>query len=163
MSMVVYLRRATPEQVSALATGSLQLESVMFDGPKDGLFDCEKAWHALHFMLTGHSGHSDHPLSVLETGDENLIGTDDLGLGGYWLIEPSQVRRFAAELEVLSDAEIAKRYDPVAMATEHVYLSDMFEEEGDAALPYVMQGVPKLRAVSRAAADAGDYLIGILS
>ena len=160
--MVAYLRRATPETVSALATGSLKPQTVMFDGPEDGLIDCDKAWHALHFMLTGDPGHSDHPMSVLVRDDAYLIGADEVGLGGYWLIEPAQVQRLHAELDGLTDEAIARRYDPVAMAAEHVYLSDMFEEEGGAALPYVMQGVPKLRAVSRAAADAGDYIIGML-
>lgn len=164
MSMVVYLYRATAAEVTNFAAAPDAVHETIFDQSADGrVVDFDKAWHALHFILTGDSGKTDHPLSLLVATDEDLIGTDENGLGGYWQADPARVRAFADALAAISDDELARRYDPAAMVAEYVYLSDLFEEEGEQALPYVMQGVPALRRFADQAAQDSNYVIGILS
>ncbi|MEG3147004.1 DUF1877 family protein [Sphingomonas sp. RT2P30] len=161
MGMVAYLRPATSEEVAALAADPDLLASFMFEG-EGGTIDFDKAWHALHFMLTGNSGRTDSPASILATDDEHLLGTDEFGLGGYWLILPQQVKAFATELAGITDDDLAGRFDPTAMVDQHVYLSDMFAEEGSDALPYIMQGIPALRELTLKAGDEDAYIVGSL-
>ena len=164
MSMIVYLREATLTDVSGLASDPSKLGDFMFAARPDGSdpVDFDKAWHALHFMLTGESGYSDSPLSVLTTTDDHLRGTDEFGLGGYWLIESDRVRAFANELTAISDEQLASRYDPQAMLAAHIYMGDVFADEGNEALPYVMQGVVELRKLAARAAGAGDSIVGCM-
>ena len=163
MGMVVYLRRASADEVARLDQEPGSIDEVLFsEGSSDRLIDFDKAWHALHFMLTGESGVAAHPLNLLVASEEELRGADEMGFGGYWLAEPGDVHRFAASLSELSDEAIASKYDPAAMSTEHVYLSDVFEEEGAEALPYILQGLPRLRALAAKASHNNDYIIGAL-
>ena len=164
MSMVNYLRRATADEVAGLSADPSQLSELVFsEAHEDRVIDFDRAWHALHFLLTGYSGWSEHPLNMLVTDDAHLIGTNEHGFGGYWLIDPAGVRTFADALAEISDDDLASRYDPAAMTAEYIYMSDVFEEEGSEALPYIMQGVPDLRNFARAAADDGNYVIGVAS
>ncbi|PKP93684.1 MAG: DUF1877 domain-containing protein [Alphaproteobacteria bacterium HGW-Alphaproteobacteria-16] len=164
MSMVVYLRRATADEVANLVANPGAVHETIFSESADGrLVDFDKAWHALHFMLTGDAGKTEHPLSVLVATDEDLIGTDENGFGGYWQFDPVRIRAFADALAAISDDELAQRYNPAAMVTEYVYLADLFEEEGEEALSYVMQGVPALRRFADEAVRDNNYVLGILS
>lgn len=163
MGMVVYLYRATADEVENLAAAPDTVHEIIFDeGNEDRLVHFDKAWHALHFMLTGDAGSTGHALDLIISGEE-LLGTDENGFGGYWLASPAKVRAFAEALAALSDGALAARYDPAAMDAEQVYLADVFEEEGDEALPYILQGVPALRKFAREAADGGNHVIGVLS
>ncbi|MEN3747149.1 YfbM family protein [Sphingomonas sp. HF-S3] len=164
MGMVVYLRRLTAEQLKGIQENPEDLERFVFSG-EDGteVIDFDKAWHALHFMMTGNAGMTSHPLSVLVADDRNMIGTDELGLGGYWLLDPQRVDQFARTLEQLSDDDLIKTFDPTRMVADNVYLSEFFVEEAEEALPYIMQGVPRFRAFAEAASRDGDHVIGILS
>jgi hypothetical protein len=97
MSMIAYIRAASQEEVATLAADPARLDAIMFKS--DGkTIDFDKAWHALHFMLTGDSGRTDHPASILLTDDDHLHGADEMGFGGYWLIAPDQVKAFAGQL-----------------------------------------------------------------
>ena len=163
MGMVAYLCRASADEVGAVRNNPDSVDDFIFDDARAGrCVDFDKAWHALHFMLTGEAGSTDHPLNLLVASDPELEGTDELGFGGYWLTEPDRVRRFSAALSEISDVDLAGRYDPAAMVAEDIYLSDVFEDEGLEALPYVLQGVAGLRRLAAEAAQGGDYIIGIL-
>ncbi|WP_252492921.1 DUF1877 family protein, partial [Escherichia coli] len=83
MGMVVYLYRATADEVAGLAAApDMVHETIFAEDAGERLVDFDKAWHALHFMLTGDAGSTDHPLSILVGTDEELIGTDEHGFGG---------------------------------------------------------------------------------
>ena len=163
MGMVAYLCRASAEEVGDVRSNPDSVDDFAFDEARaDRLVDFDKAWHALHFMLTGEAGSTDHPLNLLVASDPEMEGTDELGFGGYWLAEPDRVRRFSAALSEISDEALAGRYDPTAMVAENIYLSDVFEDEGVEALPYVLQGVAGLRRLAAEATRHGDYIVGIL-
>jgi triphosphoribosyl-dephospho-CoA synthetase len=69
---------------------------------------------------------------------------------------------FNSALKNLSDEDIEKRYDPKAMDEAQLYASDIFADEGDEALDYVMQGIPQLRTFAeKCAATNSGALVGI--
>ncbi|WP_176595123.1 MULTISPECIES: YfbM family protein [Sphingobium] len=163
MGMVAYLRQASTEEVAAIRKHPSTIDDFLFPEIEDGrLVDFDKAWHALHFMLTGEIGSTDHPLNLLVAGDAELFGTDENGFGGFWLAEPDRVSVFASTLSQISDEEIAARYNPERMSAEQIYLSDVFEDEGAEALPYVLQGLPSLRRLVIQASQSGAYIVGAL-
>jgi len=166
MSMVLYLRRATSEDVARLEEDPEELVPFVFEEEEESeaVVDFDQAWHALHFMLCGDMGRTSHPLSVMLGNDEGLKGTE-AHFYGYWVITPDEVRAFDSALSALSDQDIAARYDPDAFAEHHLFGAGIFLEEGEESgetLSYIMQGVPALRRMTRAAAAANDYIISTI-
>jgi hypothetical protein len=164
MSIVIYLREATPNDVSMLIHEPDKIDVFVHEGlgecPNRESIDFDKAWDALHFMLTGVRGYSESPLNILYPSESSFHGGDEQGYGAFWIIEPKQVLEFNQALNALSDVELSGRYRPAEFVTANVYLSDAFEEEGLEALPYVMQGVPDLRKLADRAALAGNFIVG---
>jgi hypothetical protein len=162
MGMILLLRRATSKDVARLDGDPEEIVPFVLEDESGQVIDFDKAWHALHFMLCGDMGRTSNPLSALLGDDAGLKGTE-AHYYGYWAISPDEVRAFDEALSALSDQDIAARYDPDAFAAHNLYGADIFVDEGDEALPYVMQGLPSLRAMTRAAAGANDYIISTIS
>ena len=163
MGMVIYLRRASPSELQKARAQPDIVQDFAFQTEDPNLIvDFDKAWHALHHLFTGSGDATDSPLSILidKTAE---IGADEHGFGGFWIIEPARMKAFSDALSSLDDAALAAKYDPAAMDREQVYLSDVFVEEGDEALDYVMQGVPALRKFAQNCVQNGDGAIKILA
>ena len=160
--MNLYLRRATSEDVARLEGDPEELVPFMFEEEEESeaVVDFDQAWHALHFMLCGDIGRTSSPLSVMVGNDEGLKGTE-AHFYGYWVITPDEVRAFDGALSALSDEDIAARYDPDAFAQHNIHGADFLADE-EGVRPYIMQGVPSLRRMTRAAAEANDYIISTI-
>jgi hypothetical protein len=115
--------------------------------------DLDKQWHGVHHLLTGSAGATDDPLSIIIGGFEE-VGPDN-GYGPAWIIPAEAIASCHARLSLLGDDELRTRFDPQAMAIENVYLADLFIEEGDEALGFLMEDIRRLRAfVAKAAAQS---------
>jgi hypothetical protein len=164
MGMVLCLRGASLDVVETLRADTALADNFLFDQAAyeaEELIDFDKAWHALHFLFTGTAEESSLPLSLLPDKAEQ-VGTDN-GYGPPWILSPAQVAAFHAAFSVLTDADLAARYDPEAMAAAQVYLADSLVDEGDEGFEYVMQSVPQLRALMQRWADAGWSVVGIIT
>ena len=164
MGMVIYLRRASPADIARLTSDAADWEDFAFEqgDPVADLIDFDKAWHALHYMLTVAEYDTVNPLGII-AGNGEMFGTDENGYGGFSIISPDAMAAFNTALSALSDEALAKRYDPAAMAKADIYLSDVFLDEGNEALEYVVQGLPRLRIFAASCAAAGDGALRILS
>lgn len=79
----------------------------------------EKAWHALHFLLTGSAGPTPTALgSALLGGEETAV---DLGYGPVRILAPDDVATVAGALASLTPEVLAGRYDEAAMEQAGVY------------------------------------------
>ena len=89
----------------------------------------DKAWHGIHFLLTGSVWEGAEPLCYLVKGGE-VIGTED---DWAWLLRPNQIADWANALSTISADDLRKRYDPMAMAKADIYPSiwDRVDEEQD--------------------------------
>jgi len=87
----------------------------------------DKAWHGIHFLLTGSVWEGAEPLCYLVKGGE-VIGTED---DWAWLLRPNQIADWANALSTISADDLRKRYDPVAMAKADIYamIWDRVDEE----------------------------------
>lgn len=91
----------------------------------------EKAWHGLHYMLTGTAWEGDAPLNFLLGG--HALGDEDEAdaYGPPRLFLPAEVAQIDAALANLSDAELWSRFDAAQMAAEEIYPSIWEENEAD--------------------------------
>jgi hypothetical protein len=163
MGMVLYLRRASAPDIDRMRATPDQLGDFVYgDGePNSDLVDFDKAWHALHYLLTGSADATKSPLSLL-LGDWETFGQDENGFGGGWIAPPKALQAFNAALSRITDVDLRARYDPAAMHAEDVYLSDVFVDEGPEALDYLLQSLPELRRFAARCADTNAGAIIVL-
>ncbi|MDX5985958.1 DUF1877 family protein [Sphingomonas echinoides] len=165
MGMVMYLRRASPSDIAALRRDPSEVQKFAFeDGDVEAdLIEFDKAWHALHFMLTGAAYDSHSPLGIIADIGE-AVSQDVDGLDEFWIISPEEMQAFDTAFRQIDDAALSGRYDNAAMLESDIYLADAFADDGDElALEYILQGVPALRRLSAACAAAGDGAVRILA
>ncbi len=97
MSMIGYYFRADDGMVQQLKEGSCG--DILFDeSNRERLFDVDKAWHAIHYTLTGGLwGMTGEPASWLVFGVEP-VNEEDMGYGPARLIENDVVKLIADAL-----------------------------------------------------------------
>jgi Domain of unknown function (DUF1877) len=165
MGMVLYLRRVTKDELSTIGENLSILDEFMFDEDAvDGgdVIDFDKAWHALHFMLTGSAGGTDSVLSLL-INEYEKIGGDGEWDEGFSIIPADRIAAFQAEFSLLPDEELCGRYDPQAMENEQVYMADYFVEEGAEGVEYVMQWMPNFRQFLKRCVESGSSAFLLLN
>ena len=104
------------------------------DAPK-GLLDIDKAWHGIHFLLTGCEWEGPEPWSLVVLGG-TPIGPD-IGYGPARYLLPSQVREVARALADLPRDELAKRFEPASMDEAGIY-PQIWERDADDGLEYLL-------------------------
>jgi len=120
--------------------------------------DLEKAWHGLHFLLTGTADGGTEPACYLLSGGEQLGDGDDIDAR---LLRPAQVRAFAEHLASLTSNELTSRFDPARMTKLEIYPEKLWErsEETDRPRGWLLDAYAELREFAGAAASAGDALV----
>lgn len=106
----------------------------------DSNIDLDKAWHGIHFLLTGHADGGDPPLAWAITGGE-ILGDDpegyDLGYGPALFLTPEQAHAVAQALASIPMPDFAARFDAKTMAKKDIY-PNIWEREGQEALDYLL-------------------------
>jgi hypothetical protein len=122
--------------------------------------DVDKAWHGIHFLLTGTASEGAMPLGFIVDGG-TTIG-EDMGYGPARGFSDSEVARIAGALAAVSAAEIHARYDAAELARAEVY-PDIWERDGDHARDYLVTYFEQLSAFIAGAAEEREALIVFIS
>ncbi len=120
--------------------------------------DLDKAWHAIHFVLTGSPDATRRPLSLI-VEDWPSIGTKDehaLGKGPAHAVGARAMARFHEELSRVNDDQLRLRYDVEDMAAHDVYHADELLQDIDHGWRYVRDHIDTLRGFAAGAAAAGS-------
>ncbi|HHX01343.1 MAG TPA: YfbM family protein [Firmicutes bacterium] len=122
----------------------LDIEELAFSDDPDGL-SLDKAWHGVHFLLTGSSMPTDDLLSdVIMGGTE--VG-DDLGYGPARYLKPEEVAALAEGLGKVTQEDLYNKFSPDGMTD--VY-PDIWDEED--AFEYLLDNFFQLSEFFMAAA-----------
>jgi hypothetical protein len=89
----------------------------------------EKAWHGLHYLLTGSAMEGEPPLNFILEGGQPM-GEDD-GYGPPRLFSPSEVQQIHAALSAIGDDELWSRFHAEDMTAQGVYPGIWDESEED--------------------------------
>ena len=98
MSMIGNFLQLTPSELDALIANPADVESFIYpdEDENENCIDIDKAWHGIHFMLTGTQYDGDPPLSnVIFSGV--TIG-DDVGYGPARYLTANEVAEVAEAL-----------------------------------------------------------------
>lgn len=159
MSMVGCFATVRPQKLKELRADPNLLEEYLYpdDGDADENWplycDLDKAWHGIHFLLTGRADGGEEPLSWAVLG-----GTEfgpDVGYGPARFLTPEQVRIVAAALQALPSSMLANRYKPAQMDAAGIY-PEIWVRDGDEGLSYLLESYKQLQTFYNDAAARGD-------
>src|SRR5690242_18986219 len=128
MSMIATFRLAREEDIARLLASPEGIEDFLDDQPSSeeegddtgGSLDIDKAWHGLHFLLTGSAWEGASPLDFIVAGGEE-VGDVDVGYGPSRAFRPADLQAIARAIEPLDEAELRKRFDPARMKELNIY------------------------------------------
>jgi hypothetical protein len=163
MSMIGCFVAIDDATASQICSAPEQIEKFLY--PYDGnsipqnYLEIDKAWHGIHYLLTGSAEEGPEPLTwaVFLGGDE--IG-EDMGYGPARLLSAEHVRLIANALP--NENVFVESYDPKAMEKAEIYPS-IWVREGEEALEYLLEYYQELRKFYQAAATRGDRVIQWIS
>jgi hypothetical protein len=81
-----------------------------YNEPGQGFVDLDKAWQALHYLLTGMPRDGEGPLAFLLQGG-TPVGEEDLGYGPARAFRPQEVAAIADALAEVSQRTLLPRFD----------------------------------------------------
>jgi hypothetical protein len=117
----------------------------------------EKAWHGLHYLLSGSAWDGEGPTAFLLAGGTEIDGTDD-GYGASRLISVEETARIHAALAKLSDDDVWGRFNPQDMEAQSVYPGIWDEPEEDLREEYLSY-LQELRQLLASAAEQRQALV----
>ncbi len=139
MSMIGNFLAITQEQLDRLLADPDSVPDFLYpedgDASPAGLMDVDKAWHGIHFLLTGSQWEGTPPWSLAILGGVPI--GPDVGYGPARYLVPDQAREVAQALAGLPRNELAKRYSPKAMQEAEIY-PEIWENDEDDGLDYVL-------------------------
>lgn len=164
MGMYMQLRRCSAARLAELrAQPDLVAEFIQPEDyeslPEGEVINLDKAWHAIHFLLSGNTDPALPPQGSLFAGEE--LG-EDFGYGPARVLTPSDVRAFADYLSSKPDDFVEQTIDFKALREADVY-PDIWDrddlEEVEEEIEYVAEYFRVLKTFMRKAADAGEAAV----
>ena len=189
MSMVLELRRVSPEQTAALIADPSEvywfltgLESrragpgffarllgakpeaheprQWVAPPEAAVTGLDKAWHCIHFLLTGDADGGAPPAGYLMVGGHQL-GDVDVGYGPARALTPSEAGDFADLIASIGKADFEERYDPAELRASDIYPNIWDRDDGE--FDYMWSYFEQLQGFMRRTKAAGEGIIIHLS
>lgn len=114
------------------------------DQPDHATVDLDKAWHGIHYLLTGEGNPQDDAAAARDLAQWLLyggawVGEEDVGYGPARALTAAETKRWCEFLSAQNTAEMRDRFNPTDMTAKGVYPSiwDRDPAEDDT-LGYVM-------------------------
>lgn len=92
--------------------------------------DLDKAWHGIHYLLTGTNFKGEFPLNFLVLGGEQA-GRVEVGYGPARLFTSARVHEIAAALAPIDETSLRARFNPDEMMRLAIYPSIWDREPAD--------------------------------
>jgi uncharacterized protein DUF1877 len=125
--------------------------------------DIDKAWHGIHYLLTGTEEEGEYPRSFLLAGGR-LVGDVDVGYGPARVLSSKETREARDFLNTLADAELRRRFNPADMLARKIY-PEIWDRDpaADDTLGYLIEHVRTLRGFLNQTVDNGCGIVVYLS
>ena len=165
MGMVACFTSLPPETLKDLQDDPDQIDEYL--NPDDGdseppnYIDLDKAWHGIHYLLTGEAEGGPEPAALAVFGGEEF--GPEVGYGPARFLTASQVRSVAELLATLSPDVLAQRFNAKDMESKDIYPDVIWVRDGKEALDYALENYQQLQVFYRDAAARGEAVIQWLS
>jgi len=122
MSMIGYFFLVSDEEVREAKSTPESVERLIdaaFGDREGDLVDVDKAWHCLHFLLTGTAWEGEPPLDFIVRGGIEV--GDDAGYGPARAFGSGELRAIADALDKLPPDALVARFDAAKMDQLEIY------------------------------------------
>ena len=126
--------------------------------------DLDKAWHGLHYLLTGTAWGGEEPWNYLLLGGEQIGDEEEhaVGYGPARVLLPSQVAAFFQALATISPTELSERFNPGEMMKLDIY-PNVWDREDEELKEWMQESLIELQVfLQRAVARFKAVLIAIV-
>jgi hypothetical protein len=160
MSMIGCLRFTTESEIERLIDQPESIHDFLADEPSGThlVGDVDKAWHGIHFLLTGTAWEGSGPAAFLVTGGRE-VGDEDVGYGPARAFGSAETKAVSAALDELPAEALRTKFDVKRMTELDIYPTIIWERDGDKALDYLIDHYEGLRQMLRSAAADGLGMI----
>ncbi len=159
MSMIAGLAALTPAQLDELHADPDSAEGWAYTQDAARLertIALDKAWHGLHWLLTGKAWGGAAPLGLAILGGQPIGPEMDYGPARF--LTPAQAGIVAAALAAVTPDDLARHFDPAAMDAQNIYPT-AWAIEGDAGLGFLRPYFDRLARFYADAAARGDGVL----
>jgi hypothetical protein len=126
--------------------------------PEGSSTDVDKAWHGIHYLLTGTAAETSFPLSFLLSGGRS-VGSVDVGYGPARVFTAAETKTIYDAIKGLSDDELRGRFNPGDMTAQDVYPKIWSRGSEDETIGYLLEQFAGMR---RFLQQATDFAMGIV-
>lgn len=130
MGMYCGLYKLSPSDTDKYLKDPELIAGLIMQEPADGSYlSLEKAWHGLHYLLTGSAWEGAPPLSFILAGGQTI--GPDLDYGPARLLSTQFVKELDRALSLVTIEGLWQRFDPAKMFEQQIYpeIWDEPEEE----------------------------------
>lgn len=122
--------------------------------------DLDKAWHGIHFLLTGDAWSGTLPAATLLSGGRE-VGDIDLGYGPARAFSPEEASAFQAHIAAISAEQFDARFDAKRLIQHDIYPTIWDRDlRGEAdGRPYLNEYFQILKDFMARAVAQGDGLV----
>lgn len=154
MEMIGNLRPASDAEIQQLLASPTDVTRFLYGAEADARerVVLKKAWHAIHFVLTGSRLGGDEPLNFL-VSEGTPVGEVDVGFGPARVLTSEQVRALALALAPLEPEVVAARVDLRQLDEQLIYPGNWQRNGLDA--DYVVGSYRDMRNLIVRCADHG--------
>lgn len=136
MGMIGYFFSAEEAEIAQAQNDTRSFYELAFSAGEEESVDVDKAWHAIHFVLSGNPWDcsQDDPLSQAV-----LYGTpigENMGYGPAMLKTAAEVKQIAQALSLITKEWFHDHYSIADMIEEHIY-PVREEEDGEEFFAYI--------------------------
>lgn len=165
MSMTAAFVVVSPEELQALLAEPDDVEEFFFERvdsqDEARALDIDKAWHGIHFLLTGQQSGGEPPHCLPVLGGAEL--GPDLGYGPARYLQPAQVKQASDLLASTPVEALHSRYQPQALEDADIYPTSIWQDEGEEAFEYLAHWYELLRTFyAQASARGAGMLLAII-
>jgi hypothetical protein len=156
--MIGNLRPASDSEIERLLADPSEITRFLYgaDADRSERVVLNKAWHAIHFALTGSRLGGQEPLNFL-VSEGTPVGDVDVGFGPARVLSSQQVSQIAAALAPIEPDEVARRIDLSRFDQEAIYPGN-WQSNGVGA-DYVLTNYRDMRNLIVRVAERGDGLV----
>jgi len=124
--------------------------------------DIDKAWHGIHYLLTGTADGGERPWSFLVSGGRE-VGDVDVGYGPARVFTAAETRTIHDALATLSEDALRSRFNPADMTAKDIYPEIWNRDpEEDDTLGYLIEYFRQLRRFLQQASDSEVGIVVVL-
>jgi len=162
MSMIGNFLQLSSEELTALIADPTGVESFIYpeDEERENNIDIDKAWHGIHYLLSGDAWGGEPPLANVVLGG-TAIG-DDVGYGPAKYLTAGEVQATADALNEITPDSLRSRYIASDLIKNEIY-PDIWDDPEDDAVGYLASWYEALRDYYIDAANKRNAMLKYLN